>query len=101
MMQTYFMYAPGGATTPRLEQEFRYDIQWPTHNNGVTTDNYGVSKGLELIPQKNTEVILAIPPHIGNNPDSPRTDVATGRRELPSRRTVSRRTFLRAYLVPA
>jgi hypothetical protein len=61
---------PLATTTPRLEQEFRYDIQWQTHNNGVTTDNYGVSKGLEIIPQKNTEVILAIPPYIVNNPDS-------------------------------
>jgi hypothetical protein len=62
---------PLATTTPRLEQEFSYDIQWQTHNNGVTTDNYGVSKGLEIIPQKNTEVILAIPPYIVNNPDSP------------------------------
>jgi hypothetical protein len=62
---------PLATTTPRLEQEFRYDIQWQTHNNGVTTDNYGVSKGLEIIPQKNTEVILSVPPYIVNNPDSP------------------------------
>jgi hypothetical protein len=57
-------------TTPRLEQEFRYDIQWQTHNSGVTTENYGVSKGLEIIPEKNLEVILAVPPYIVNNPDS-------------------------------
>jgi hypothetical protein len=62
---------PLATTTPRLEQEFRYDLQCQTHNNGVTTDNYGVSKGLEIIPQKNTEVILAVPPYIVNNPDSP------------------------------
>jgi hypothetical protein len=43
---------PLATTTPRLEQEFRYDIQWQTHNSGVTTDNYGVSKGLEIIPQR-------------------------------------------------
>ena len=62
---------PLATTTPRLEQEFRYDMQWQTHNNGVTTDNYGVSKGLEIIPEKNVEVILAVPPYIVNNPDSP------------------------------
>lgn len=62
---------PLATTTPRLEQEFRYDIQWQTHNSGVTTDNYGVSKGLEIIPEKNLEVILAVPPYIVNNPDSP------------------------------
>ena len=49
---------PLATTTPRLEQEIRYDLQWQTHNNGVTTDNYGVSKGLEIIPEKNVEVIL-------------------------------------------
>jgi hypothetical protein len=27
---------PLATTTPRLEQEFRYDIQWQTHNSGVT-----------------------------------------------------------------
>jgi hypothetical protein len=63
---------PLATTTPRLEQEFRYDIQWQTHNSGVTTDNYGVSKGLEIIPAKNFEVILAVPPYIVNNPDSPK-----------------------------
>lgn len=63
---------PVNTTTPRLEQEFRYDIQWQTHNSGVTTDNYGVSKGLEIIPAKNVEVILAVPPYIVNNPDSAR-----------------------------
>ncbi|MGA2647240.1 MAG: hypothetical protein ABSF15_21230 [Candidatus Sulfotelmatobacter sp.] len=61
---------PVNTTTPRLEQEFRYDIQWQTHNSGVTTDNYGVSKGREMIPAKNVEVILAVPPYIVNNPDS-------------------------------
>jgi hypothetical protein len=61
---------PLNTTTPRLEQELRYDIQWQTHNSGVTTDNYGVSKGLEIIPAKNFEVILAIPPYIVKNPDS-------------------------------
>jgi hypothetical protein len=61
---------PLNTTTPRLEQEFRYDMQWQTHNSGVTTDNYGVSKGLEIIPEKNVEVILAVPPYIVNNPDS-------------------------------
>jgi hypothetical protein len=27
---------PLNTTTPRLEQEFRHDIQWQTHNSGVT-----------------------------------------------------------------
>lgn len=58
-------------TTPTLHQLFRDDIQWQTHNTGVTTTNYGVSKGLEVVPQKNIEVILAVPPYIVNNPNSP------------------------------
>ncbi len=61
---------PLATTTPRLEQEFRYDIQRQTHNSGVVTDNYGVSKGLEIIPEKNFEAILAVPPYVVNNPDS-------------------------------
>jgi hypothetical protein len=50
---------PLATTIPRLEQEFRYDIQWRTHNTGQVTDNYGVSRGLEIIPAKNVEVVLA------------------------------------------
>jgi hypothetical protein len=61
---------PLATTTPRLEQEFRYDMQWQTHNNGVTTDNYGVSKGLEIIPAEKFEVILAVPPYVVNSPAS-------------------------------
>jgi hypothetical protein len=61
---------PLATTTPRLEQEFRYDMQWQTHNNGVTTDNYGVSKGLEIIPAEKFEVILGVPPYVVNSPGS-------------------------------
>jgi len=57
-------------TTPTLHQLFRSDIQWQTHNNGITTDNYGVSKGLEIVPEKNIEVVLGVPPYIANNPAS-------------------------------
>ncbi len=62
---------PLATTTPRLEQEFRYDIQWQTHNSGVTTINYGVSKGLEVIPARNFEAILSVPAYEVDNPDSP------------------------------
>jgi hypothetical protein len=61
---------PVATTTPRLEQEFRYDIQWQPHNSGLITNNYGVSKGLEIIPAENWEIILAVPPYIENNPNS-------------------------------
>ncbi|MGA9640644.1 MAG: hypothetical protein WBQ72_04560 [Terriglobales bacterium] len=62
---------PLATTTPRLEQEYRYDIQWQVHNSGLVTNNYGVSKGLEIIPEKNIEIIVAEPPYVMNNPDSP------------------------------
>lgn len=61
---------PLATTTPRIEQEFRYDIQFQPHNSGVVTDNYGVNKGLEIIPAKNFEIIIAVPPYVTNNPDS-------------------------------
>ncbi|MGB2664670.1 MAG: hypothetical protein WAK48_11735 [Candidatus Acidiferrum sp.] len=43
---------PLATTTPRLEQEFRYDIQTQPHNSGLVTDNFGASKGFEIIPLK-------------------------------------------------
>ena len=59
---------PLATTTPRLEQEVRYDVQTQPHNTGVVTRNFGVSKGLEIIPAKRFEIILAVPPYIENNP---------------------------------
>ena len=61
---------PVATTTPRLEQEFRYDIFWQTGNTGITTENYGGAKGVEIIPEKHTEVILVAPPAyiVHNNP---------------------------------
>jgi hypothetical protein len=61
---------PLATTTPRLEQEFRYDVQTQPHNSGLVTDNFGVSKGLEIIPGRRWEIILAVPPYVENNPDS-------------------------------
>ena len=55
---------PVATVTPRLEQEFRYDIFWQGHADGTTTENYGGSKGLELIPANNVEVIVNLPPYI-------------------------------------
>lgn len=52
--------------TPRLEEELRYDQFFQANAHGVATDNYGGSKGLELIPFQNTEVILGIPAWIAH-----------------------------------
>ena len=53
--------------TPRLEEEFRYDQFWQSQPHGVTTDNFGAGKGLELIPFQNVEVILGVPAWIAHN----------------------------------
>lgn len=59
---------PVATTTPRLEQEFRYDIDWQTSNEHITSENYGGGKGLELIPQRRLELILTAPPaYISHN----------------------------------
>lgn len=53
--------------TPRLEEEFRYDQFWQSMKHGVTTDNFGGGKGLELIPFQNVEIILGVPAWIAHN----------------------------------
>src|SRR6266516_569346 len=40
---------PVVTVTPRLEEEFRYDISEQTQPNGARLENYGGSKGTELI----------------------------------------------------
>jgi hypothetical protein len=58
---------PVVTVTPRLEQEYRYDIFWQPNAAGVVTENYGGSKGLEIIPWKNIEVIFIQPPYLVHN----------------------------------
>lgn len=58
---------PLATTTPRLEEEFRYDQLWQVNSKGVTTDNFDGGKGLELIPSENVEVILNLPPYLQHN----------------------------------
>lgn len=65
---------PMATTTPRLEQEFRYDVLWQQARPGVPyTENIGNSKGLELIPLDGLEVIASVPPylihHSASSPD--------------------------------
>jgi len=55
---------PVVTVTPRLEQEFRYDISAQELANGTTTVNIGGGKGVELIPSERVEVILGIPPYV-------------------------------------
>jgi hypothetical protein len=58
---------PLATTTPRLEEEFRYDQLWQNNAKGITTDNYDGGKGLELIPFQKVEVIFNLPPYIDHN----------------------------------
>ena len=50
--------------TPRLEQEFRTDFVHYYNPSGHEIWNYGNGKGLELIPEKHTEIIFNIPPFL-------------------------------------
>ena len=58
---------PIATTTPRLEEEYRYDQIWQTNTKGITTDNYDGGKGLELIPFDKVEVIFNAPPYLAHN----------------------------------
>ena len=55
--------APMFTITPRLVQQFRYDMGWQS-NNGFTNGNYGGSKGLELVPVDRIELSVSVPPYI-------------------------------------
>ena len=62
---------PVFTTTPRLEEEFRYDIGWQNTAKGDVT-NYGSGKGLELIPSEHIEIIVSPPPYLAHqNPTLP------------------------------
>lgn len=58
---------PLATTTPRLEEEYRYDIVWQPRADGTTTMNDGGGKGLELIPFEKVEVIFNLPAYIVHN----------------------------------
>jgi len=58
---------PLATTTPRLEQEFRYDIVWQQpQSNAPYVRNLGNGKGLELIPFDRVEVIAGVPPYVAH-----------------------------------
>jgi hypothetical protein len=58
---------PLATTTPRLEEEYRYDQLWQVNGKGTTTDNFDGGKGLELIPFEKVEVIFNVPPYLAHN----------------------------------
>lgn len=59
---------PLATTTPRLEQEFRWDMNWSqARPGGPYTETYGNTKGLELIPIEPVEIIIAVPAYVVHN----------------------------------
>lgn len=57
--------------TPRLEQELRADFVHQYNPNGFAIWNYGNGKGLELIPEKHTEIIVNVPPFFNRSNGEP------------------------------
>jgi hypothetical protein len=55
--------APMFTVTPRLVQQFRYDMGWQS-NKGFTNANYGSGRGLELVPVDRIELYVSAPPYI-------------------------------------
>lgn len=55
--------APMFTVTPRLVQQFRYDMGWQL-NSGFTNANYGSGKGLELVPLDRVELYVSTPPYL-------------------------------------
>ncbi len=53
--------------TPRLEQEVRTDFVYQQNNNRTYQWNYDNGKGLEIIPEKHTELLFNLPPFINHH----------------------------------
>ncbi len=53
--------------TPRLEEEYRFDI-FRQVQPGRATHFYGGGKGLELIPSEHVEVVIGVPSYITHKP---------------------------------
>lgn len=60
---------PVGTVTPRLEQEFRFDVFRQLPATGDSLWNIDGGKGLEIIPEKHIELLFNLPPYlVHNNP---------------------------------
>lgn len=59
---------PVATTTPRLEQEYRFDVNWTQARPGAPySENIGNTKGLELIPFDRVELIAGVPGYVVHN----------------------------------
>ena len=54
---------PLATVTPRLEQEFRFDLFSESLTTHGRFNNYGGGKGVEFIPTERTEVFFGVPPY--------------------------------------
>lgn len=61
--QPHFV-SPIVTTHVMLVQQYRYDMSWQQDPTGGTTANYGVSKGLEIIPATRLEVGIFPPNYL-------------------------------------
>lgn len=70
---------PVATTTPRLEQEVRWDFVDQARPDGTAGDSYGGGKGLELIPVDRVEVIVGLPTYVVHPQASARNGFADWR----------------------
>jgi hypothetical protein len=54
-----------------LVEQYRYDISGQQDADGTSTSNYGVSRGLELIPTGRLEIGIAPPPYLSHQSNLP------------------------------
>jgi hypothetical protein len=92
---------PVATTTPRLEEEVRYDQQWLQHADGYQWDNYDGAKGIELIPWYKVEIILQAPPVYRYNGDPSETDGVGDLQFLVKYRILSRNEKHGNYILTA
>ncbi len=71
---------PLATVTPRLEQEFRFDVLHEITPTGDIT-NVDNGKGLELIPSRRTELLINAPPYLFH--ENPETANARATSPLP------------------
>lgn len=69
---------PMTTVTPRLEQEYRFDLSQQYLQTGAQVDNYGGGKGLELIPTTSNEVLINVPNYEHRANVKPATGFADG-----------------------
>ena len=53
---------PVATSTPKIDQAMRAEFVRQTNSTGSSTWNLGNNKGLELIPERHTEIIFGVPP---------------------------------------